>query len=96
MYQADFYDKYYDESGNRSIEKKGLVVNNDYNYLTFSSDNKEEVEDFIKGYRTYAEAVREAIINLSDLNRDEFSSKGEKALKDMLLNALKNVMSTYS
>jgi len=39
---------FYDKSGNLSI-KEGVVIEKDYGWISFASDNKEEVESFIAG-----------------------------------------------
>jgi hypothetical protein len=51
---------YYDMSGNLSIEK-GIDFDKDFGWISFSSVNKKEVEDFMAGAKELMEIVYQAI-----------------------------------
>jgi hypothetical protein len=52
-----FLKQYHHKDGNASIKKIGLDKEKDRCYFTFSSKDKKEVENFIKGYKACRESI---------------------------------------
>lgn len=53
-----------DKSGNRSMEK-GLHINSDFGWVSFTSESKKEVEDFMEVAKEVTNVIKSSVLSMS-------------------------------